>query len=303
MYPASNPRRVIPQKNRKKNRKETIDLRPHKKPMVIHGCVIEQSDYSEEHAKGMLSHRNAEHWTKEEIHALIEQHNIILGFSPKVRTKLNKLASFILRKLQKSNFCCELTGVPLFGGVGFGPRGIGIDLRCHNLGVQKHNIRLISAPLAIARFFHMREPKIIMNGSEFKDEILFAIAKHLQWALQSDRHLRYLPIDIKIGANGNHFVHCLGVTPSFNDWYVDNHYEYTCYKRICISYHKIVDVSYHGDILKVDSFNGTYIFPPDARNVKILPLCDPTIDLIGEIVRSICDNYRTLLRYFVHDRR
>lgn len=309
MRPASKPRRVIPQKIRKKERsKILIDKRPHKSVQINNHLIDTEI---EKHSKCLLSRRDVFKWTKAEIHSLIDQHHEILKFRPKVVKQLHNLAGHILRRWKRNNFLCEITNLPLLGGLGFGPRAVGIDFKSHKTGAKKHNIRLITAPIAVSRHLGIREPDIKMSTDKFTDEILFAISKYLHWAIKDDQRLKYLPIEIKITESSSdhpRFIDCQAAIPFFNNWSLDDPWTYIQYYHLerKIQTQRVFEATYQGDSITIkycdepryydngQKINYTFV-------EKMLPLSDPNINLMKEVTNGIYLGYHNIVKNFVTD--
>lgn len=339
-YAGAKPRRVIPPKNRKKERQNMPpDKRPHigRKFVEITRTVTGMNGewigtkkiYQSEEIDPryfLLSNRSFEDWNKQEIHTLIDQHHEILDFDRTTRDKLHRMASFILRKFRKQKFRCAITGIPFKGGIGFGNFGIGIDFKNNKCGISKSNIRLVSAPLAIARHYGDREPDIETPHQSLYEgyEIAFAIAKFLHWELKRSPLLKHIPMRIRfkspirqkqyrnqvfIDRPNDNLIVCEWRSPFLtHPWDIDTYKALE--NREDMRWRTTFSVGMDGsDII----MNRCYIgvdYCDSARRYQrktgqtplttkwseiAFTIADPNIDIIDEIITNLSDSHRNFL--------
>lgn len=186
MHIASNPRRIIPPKERKKKSTDKAQ-EPY---------INKSSNQPKLNKELLLSHRPCKQWSREEIHKLIDHHHEILNYNRKTRKELHANCGYIIRQLRKQKFKCAVTGIPFSGGIAFGNRGVGIDIISTKRGITNGNMRLVSAPLAFLRSFGNREPSILLPTQElFQDDISYAISRYSYYQIKKTI-VRHVPVEI-----------------------------------------------------------------------------------------------------------
>lgn len=99
---------------------------------------------------------------------------------------------------EKQRGCCAVTGVRLIGGPSFGSNGIGIDLKSHSRKIDRYNLRLVSAPIAVTRSRYpvYREPIYcnIPPTIQKRNEILYLIFVELMKLFEQRNPFKHLPV-------------------------------------------------------------------------------------------------------------
>lgn len=304
MRPASNARRVIPQKEtRRQKTKQQLDKRPHIST-ISNNCIIETDD-----SDITLTRKNIEHWTKREIRELITQNDQIFQFKPEVKRKLLGYAGFILSRLKNSNFICPITKSKFLGGLEYGGQGIGIDFIHLSNKISRNNIRLIAGPLAIARRSGINLLRCNdVQREDYEDHILYAISKHLQWAIKNKVKVKYTSI-IADFSNTSDFLKFR--TVRIENLLVDGKWDSHNYHSIIKLAEEVknrsdnynlgtfMSLKYTGDTIIIKYCIGWV----ENRNYNtinwqedIIQLYDPNSDIISKVLNLVNISYNNFIR-------
>lgn len=140
-------------------------------------------------------------WTRQEAHTLIDMWaEVSWGLDSERHRAMSRQAGYFNKLWRKQKGMCALTGIPLYGAPGCRQHGIGIDIINFDFGIQKGNIRLVSAPMAITRLQHpdWRTQQVAsLNPKDYEDwPVFWAVLKHIHWWLVREQPFKNKPVQI-----------------------------------------------------------------------------------------------------------
>lgn len=258
-------------------------------------------------------------WTLQEAHTLIDMWaEISWGLGSALHKEMSKRARYFRRLWDKQKGLCAVTGIELYGAPGCAGHGIGIDIINSKFGVQKGNIRLVSAPIAYTRY----KCKDIRHGvietmapaAYERWPIFWAIIKHFQWHVQAQNPFSDMPVIIKFPVPT--IKNQDPKQPRPNPWivfewrvYYPSSDEYSAWgNKMPMDMTEFAKVYFiedriHIDYLKKDHPRNRV----DWRNIHTLTehgsydyeiqMCDPTLDFNKEIIRRSKEGFQGFRRW------
>lgn len=299
----------------RERKKEKSKLPQDKRPHVVCGTGIPyKTTVAETERRFYVPRKKATKdlyiWTKSECFTLIDmwaEISWIPAHKPKFHTDMAKLAMYFQKLWRKQHGKCAISNIDLAGAPSCRSKGIGIDIINYDRGVEKGNIRLVSAPIAMTRLIDidLRTQSMAPMLMDAYDEwsIYAAIMKHIQFAFKK-RPFRWLPVMIQfktpaqVENKNKSWIEFVSTIRYPSDNTIDGWM--ACSETDQFTF---FSVQFHdGDLVCVDKANWDFnykVMMQAGTILKRLPLCDPSIDLVHEVVKLAKSQFRTSMAKFL----
>ncbi len=273
-----------------------------KKPAKVKAVETYVSPPADEFDKPKLGESPPATWSRQDAQVIIDSYaDLAWPGHLELRRNMLKLTGYFIRLWEKQCGRCALTGLSLYGAVGLGYYGIGIDLLRKGVGVTKGNIRLVSCPLAYSRYYNALDQKIFLPDQTISDDfgsvdVAHALARSLYRKITDEMTFKHMPITVTMPQDLKRAFE----RGTFVEFAWNLQLPQDSWNKIKFDNTKFLDAYVHNDVIHIGEKPNSDPFGPMNVGKIQMPISDPTIDyesvICDEAKKAFKDYYRRMVR-------